>query len=253
MEANILNIVFSCPGEDEDGPRKLASFYAELLGMRIIREDWLRIATDENGLPRLAFDDPSGDTPPRWPDPEYPQQVHLDVVVPNLEGAEGAVLGIGATRLQDKGDYRSYADPLGHPFCMYRAGAEDDSAAEPLPGRLERVVFDCFSPRALAPFYEGLLGMRTRVQDSQHCVVIGRGDGSLPMLAFQHASIYKAPRWPDPAYPQQIHLDLDVEDGPPAQELAEQLGAIRLPEMGGSCPVYADPSGHPFCLCAPDQ
>jgi hypothetical protein len=73
------------------------------------------------------------------------------------------------------------------------------------------------------------------------------------MIAFQHAPTYKASRWPDPAYPQQLHLDLHVQDGAAAHERAERLGAIRLPEMGGSCPVYADPAAHPFCLCSPDQ
>ena len=114
-------------------------------------------------------------------------------------------------------------------------------------------MFDCFSPRALASFYERLLGMRTRTKDSPDRVVIASDDGSSPMLAFQHAPAFTAPRWPDPAYPQQIHLDLDVDDGRAAQESAERLGAIRLPEMGGSCPVYADPAGHPFCLCSPDE
>jgi hypothetical protein len=38
-----------------------------------------------------------------------------------------------------------------------------------------------------------------------------------------------------------------------AQELALRLGAIRLPPQGGSCPVFADPAAHPFCLCAPGQ
>jgi len=73
------------------------------------------------------------------------------------------------------------------------------------------------------------------------------------MLAFQHVAQYQAPRWPDPAYPQQIHLDLQVEDGAEAHKLALRLGGIRLPPMGGSCPVFADPAGHPFCLCSPGQ
>jgi len=256
----IRNIVFGCPegtwSNDrwEGAPRALASFYAELLGMRIIREDWLVIAEDESSFPRLAFGDgPSEDyRPPRWPDPEHPQQLHLDIAVGDLEAGEELALRLGATRLQDKGEYRSYADPARHPFCLCRdtAGGE---AGTPLPGRLDRVVFDCFSPRALAAFYEELLGMRTRKQDSPDCVVIAGDDGSAPMLAFQHAPKFKPPRWPDPAYPQQLHLDLHVEDGEAAQELAERLGAIRLPARGGSCPVYADPAAHPFCLCSPGQ
>jgi len=247
MEAYIRNIVFGCPD-----PRALASFYAELLGIRIIREDWWVIAKDESSFPRLAFGDgPSDYRPPRWPDPDHPQQLHLDIPVYNPEAAEELALGLGATRLQDKGEYRSYADPAGHPFCLYRDTAEGDHAGRPLPGRIGRVVFDCFSPRALAAFYEALLGMRTRKQDAQDRVVIARDDGSLPMLAFQHTQC-KAPRWPDPAYPQQIHLDLHFDDGEAAQELASRLGAIRLPK-GGSCPVYADPAAHPFCLCSAGQ
>ena len=31
--------------------------------------------------------------------------------------------------------------------------------------------------------------------------------------------------------------------------MALRLGATRLPHLGGGCPVYADPAGHPFCLC----
>jgi catechol 2,3-dioxygenase-like lactoylglutathione lyase family enzyme len=238
--------VFQCPDR-----RALASFYVELLGMRIIREDWLVIAKDESSFPRMAFDEMSDYRPPRWPDPEHPQQLHLDIPVFNLEAAEELALRLGANRLQDKGEYRSYADPAGHPFCLYRDAAEGSQAGRPLSGRIGRVVFDCFSPRALAAFYEALLGMRTRRQDSQGWVVIARDDGSLPMLAFQHAQC-KAPRWPDRAYPQQLHLDLHFDDGEAAQELALRLGAIRLPK-GGSCPVYADLAAHPFCLCSVGQ
>ena len=220
--------------------------------MRIIREVWLVIAKDGSSFPRLAFGDgPSEYRPPRWPDPEHPQQLHLDLPVSNLEAAEELALRLGATPLQDKGEYRSYADPVGHPFCLYRDAAEGEQSGRPLSGRIGRIVYDCFSPRALAAFYEELLGMHTRKQDSEHWVLIARDDGSLPMLAFQHAQ-FNAPRWPDPEYPQQLHLDLHFDDSTAAQELALRLGAIRLPK-GGSCPVFADPAAHPFCLCSPGQ
>lgn len=75
-----------------------------------------------------------------------------------------------------------------------------------------RVVLDCFSPRALASFYEGVLDMPTRVEDTPERVVSARADRSLPMLAFQHAPSFVAPRWPDPGYPAQIHMDLSFED-----------------------------------------
>jgi hypothetical protein len=250
LQISIDNIVFGCPEGPEDDPAgngallSLASFYAELLGMRMIREDWPMIATDVGTFPRLAFGDgPSDYLPPRWPDPEHPQQVHLDITVSDLEAAEQLVLRLGASRLQDRGGFRTYADPVGHPFCLY-LGNEARAA------RVERVVFDCFSPRALAAFYRELMTMAAVLEDSPERVVIGREDGGTPMLAFQHVANYLAPRWPDPRYPEQVHLDLFVEDSDEANALAERLGAIRLPEIGGSCPVFADPAGHPFCLCA---
>lgn len=188
----------------------------------------------------------------RWPDPEHPQQLHLDFPVYDLDAAEELALRLGATRLQDRGGYRSYADPVGHPFCLYRVAAEDDPAGPTLPGRIGRVVFDCRSPLALAGFYAEPLNMHSREQDSPDRVLSARDEGSLPRLAFQHAQ-FPTPRWPDATYRQQLHLDIYVEDSRAAQELALRLGAIRPPDLGGSCPVYADPAGHPFCLCSPGQ
>lgn len=262
MEPYIRNIVIACPDgtwSDSDnrweGPqRELALFYAELLGMQIIREDWLKVAKDESSFPQLAIGDgPTRDyRPPRWGDPERPQQLHLEFPVRDLEAAEELVLGLGGTKLEDKGDYRTYADPVGHPFCFYVDDVDGSEVGRPLSGRIGRVVFDCFSPRALAAFWGELLVMPTCVEDSPKRVVIARENGHLPMLGFQHA-VFPAPRWPDSSCPQQIHMDLHFEDGKAGRELAERLGAIRLPDMGGSCPVYADPSAHPFCLCQSGQ
>jgi Glyoxalase-like domain len=54
--------------------------------------------------------------------------------------------------------------------------------------------------------------------------------------------------------PQQIHLDLWVDDPTAAHDLVMSLGAEVLKEAKeGSSPdsfqVHADPAGHPFCLC----
>lgn len=201
----------------------------------------------------LAFGDgPTADyRPPSWPDPNHPQQVHLDFPASDLDAAEALALKLGATKLQDEGEYRSYADPVGHPFCVFRevaAGGDDG----PLSGRIGRIVFDCLSPRALASFYAELVDMPKRTEDSPDRVEITRPGDPLPALAFQHA-VFEAPRWPDPAYPQQLHLDLHFDDVTAALETAERLGAIGLPDTGGSCAVYADPAAHPFCLCAPGQ
>ena len=54
--------------------------------------------------------------PPDWPDPQRPQQVHLDVMVDDLAAADREVRRLGARRLTDGQDV--YADPAGHPFCL---------------------------------------------------------------------------------------------------------------------------------------
>ena len=263
MRASVLNIVISCPDGEWTGdrwvgpPQDLARFYAELLGMRIVRQDWLIVARDARATPRLAFDgEPSGYEPPRWPDPDHPQQLHLDIAVADLPAAEATIARLGARQLQDRGAFRTYADPAGHPFCLFPS----PSAVGVSGGRIERIVFDCPDPGVLAAFYAELLDLRTIRLDPPDRVTISRAEGQgssatgdEPALAFQRVRDHRPPRWPDPAYPQQIHLDIDVDDGDAACDLAEHLGATRLQEMGGSCPVYADPAGHPFCLCAPDQ
>jgi catechol 2,3-dioxygenase-like lactoylglutathione lyase family enzyme len=244
----VRNIVLASPGASwdeyvEEG-RKIATFYAELLGMNIIREDWYKIARDPEGVPQLAFGDgPGAYVAPVWGDPERSQQMHIDIAVPDLHVARKLVEAGGATLLADYEVAAAYADPIGHPFCLYAPGT-----SEP---RVGRIVIDCFSPRALASFYAELLGMK-RVEDSSEDVVIAGDDPDAPQLAFQHA-VFAQPRWPDPKFPQQVHLDIYSTDAPAARELAVSLGAIPLPAMGGSAPVFADPSGHPFCLCAMDE
>jgi catechol 2,3-dioxygenase-like lactoylglutathione lyase family enzyme len=259
MSAIIDNVVFACPDSSPDvsypeTARPIVSFYAGLLGMRLIREDWPMLSTEVDDLPRLALGDGPGEyRPPRWPDPAYPQQLHLDFPVSDLAAADELAVRLGATRLADHGEHRVYADPIGHPFCFYL----DPAAGPQVGGRLRvgRVVVDCFSPRALAGFYSELLDFPTWELDTPSRVVIARDGDAGPALAFQHGQ-FPAPRWPDPAYPQQVHLDIWIKDPEEARkrgELALQLGAIRLPALGGSAPVYADPAGHPFCLVTEGQ
>jgi hypothetical protein len=63
-------------------------------------------------------------------------------------------------------------------------------------------------------------------------------------LAFQRAPGNRPPTWPDPAIPQQLHLDIMVEDVAAAGPRVLALGAVKLDGPD----VYADPAGHPFCL-----
>ena len=114
-------------------------------------------------------------------------------------------------------------------------------------GRLEKTVLDCPDPQALAAFYAAILGMRVN-QDIGDWVVIGREPGARE-LAFQRVADYRAPDWPDPHRPQQLHLDIRVDDADVAEREVLALGARRLPgELEGRYRVFADPAGHPFCL-----
>ena len=109
-------------------------------------------------------------------------------------------------------------------------------------GRLHHVVLDCPDPAALAGFYSRLLGQPITYR-SENWVVVASDDTSSG-LAFQLAPDHRPPTWPEPAVPQQFHLDIMVESPADAGPLALALGATRLD--GHS--VYADPAGHPFCL-----
>ncbi len=251
MRARISNVGIECPD-----PQRLASFYAELLGMHVLRTDWLMIGTDDEQALRLAFDEAAEYRRPTWPNPEQPQQLHLDIAVRELPAAEGLVQRLGAVRLPDLGDCPTYADPAGHPFCIY-ADALDDLPADAPLGRIENITVDCPAPQSLASFYAELLDMPERRDESEQWVLIDHAGSAPsaaapPTLGFQ-AAAGAAPRWPDPAYPQQLHFDISVDDSTAAGELALRLGATRLPDLGGSCPVYADPFGHPFCLCGPGE
>jgi catechol 2,3-dioxygenase-like lactoylglutathione lyase family enzyme len=109
-------------------------------------------------------------------------------------------------------------------------------------GRLHHVILDCPDPEALATFYSRLLGSPITYRDDDFAVVStsDRASG----LAFQRSPDQRPATWPDPAVPQQIHLDVMVEDVAAATPEVLALGATKLDGDG----VFADPAGHPFCL-----
>ena len=114
-------------------------------------------------------------------------------------------------------------------------------------GRLEKTVIDCPDPRALAEFYCQVLGMRIN-EDIDGWVVIGAGPGRR-QLAFQRVTRWVPPRWPDPAHPQQLHLDIRVSDAAQAERELLALGSARVPgERETGFRVFTDPVGHSFCI-----
>ncbi len=109
-------------------------------------------------------------------------------------------------------------------------------------------VFDAADLAAESTFWAGLLGGTVFAEDDWHTVYVG----GVPRLAVQLAPGHVPPEWPD-GTPQQIHFDLWVDDIRAAHDEAIGLGARLLQaadvESDSGFQVYADPAGHPFCLC----
>jgi predicted enzyme related to lactoylglutathione lyase len=112
------------------------------------------------------------------------------------------------------------------------------------------VVFDAADLAGESAFWAGVLGGTVDADtegDWNNVVVDGR-----PVVAVQLAPDHVQPEWPNGA-PQQIHLDLHVDDVKTAHDEVMALGAQLLQpadrDAAEGFQVYADPAGHPFCLC----
>ena len=111
------------------------------------------------------------------------------------------------------------------------------------------VVFDAADLAAESTFWAGVLDGTVDAQDDWHRVMV---DGE-SRVAVQLAPNHVPPDWPDGTPEQQIHLDLWVEDFVAAHNRVMSLGAEVLKpadvDSDDNFQVYADPAGHPFCLC----
>jgi catechol 2,3-dioxygenase-like lactoylglutathione lyase family enzyme len=118
-----------------------------------------------------------------------------------------------------------------------------------ITGRLRTVVLDAADMDAEAQFWSALLDIPVVHRSDDWSTLQGRG----VRLAVQLAPDHVPPDWPDPARPQQLHLDIEVDDVDDVDEAERHvlaLGALRLtdPPDAEDFRVYADPAGHPFCL-----
>jgi hypothetical protein len=219
--------------------RALADFYVNVAGLTRAYEDdeWITL-TGPDGW-RFAVQYAADHVPPRWPDPACPQQMHLDLQVADIDAAAGHAEKLGARKIGGGETWHVLADPAGHPFCVARAEVEG--------AKIFGVTLDCADSGALARFYASLLGAEV-AYDGPEGALIGAGSSQ---LMFQQVAGYRPPRWPDPAYPQQLHLDIAVPGIEEGERGALALGATRLPGDGANWRVYADPQGHPFCLIFP--
>jgi Glyoxalase-like domain len=120
--------------------RVLAEFYRRLLGFRYRPgdeppaagepdpqgEDWL-VLRDPAGGVQVAFQQVASLPAATWPEGPVPQQLHLDLSVPttaDLDRQHERAVALGARLLEDHADdpeepLRVYADPAGHPFCIF--------------------------------------------------------------------------------------------------------------------------------------
>ncbi|GAA1423189.1 VOC family protein [Agrococcus citreus] len=113
--ARFPTLVIDCPDADA-----LARFYSALLDWPVTRsdDDWVEIQADYGQM--LCFQQVEQYRAPDWPGQEHPQQMHVDVVVDDLDEGERAVLELGATKHEHQpGEtFRVFLDPAGHPFCL---------------------------------------------------------------------------------------------------------------------------------------
>jgi catechol 2,3-dioxygenase-like lactoylglutathione lyase family enzyme len=127
---------------DSTDARGLAEFYRRLLGLRYRPGDeppsagepdpqgqeWL-VLRDAGGA-QVAFQQVAALPRATWPEGPVPQQLHLDLTVPTtaeLDAQHERALALGARLLEDRSQdpeepLRVYADPAGHPFCIFVAG-----------------------------------------------------------------------------------------------------------------------------------
>ncbi|HZC73682.1 MAG TPA: VOC family protein [Jatrophihabitans sp.] len=111
--ARFPSFVIDCPD-----PAVLARFYGALLGWKVdVSADWAEVRGDDQCI---SFQPVAGYTPPKWPGQEVPQQMHLDVMVADLDAAEPEVIALGASKHEHQPGttFRVFLDPAGHPFCL---------------------------------------------------------------------------------------------------------------------------------------
>lgn len=108
------SFVIDCPDASA-----LATFYGALLDWEVSGSAGWATARAGSGQ-KISFQQVQDYTPPVWPNQDVPQQLHLDVMVDDIEDAEKAVLELGATKhdFQPGKTFRVYLDPAGHPFCL---------------------------------------------------------------------------------------------------------------------------------------
>lgn len=127
--------------------------------------------------------------------------------------------------------------------------------------RVTSAVLGAPDPRALAAFYERLLGWTTVASEPARpgfpeedgwAMLRPPSEGAgLSAMSFQHEPNYIPPVWPPVSGEQgmMLHLDIAVEDLEVAVAWALDAGAtLAEHQPQDQVRVMLDPAGHPFCL-----
>ena len=104
-------------------------------------------------------------------------------------------------------------------------------------------------PRALAEFYQRLLGWQIRTNEPDWVTLRSPEGGA--GLSFQAEEWHVPPTWPAGPDDQQmqVHLDIEVDDIESAAAYAVGSGAVLADfQPQEDVRVLLDPAGHPFCL-----
>ncbi|MCC3275439.1 VOC family protein [Arthrobacter sp. zg-Y20] len=117
--------------------------------------------------------------------------------------------------------------------------------------RYPTTVLDCPDAVALATFYGALLDWKVNLhEDEPYDNWTEISDVTGQRYCFQQVENYTPPVWPEQNIPQQMHIDVDVDDLDEAEAAVLLLGASKhTHQPGTSFRVFLDPAGHPFCLC----
>lgn len=112
--------------------------------------------------------------------------------------------------------------------------------------RLAAVSLDSSDPGGLATFYRQLLDAEVFFESADFVALKGAG----VLLTMQRVDGHRPPDWPSGGVPQQLHLDLAVDDLDDAEAKALALGARKADAQPAPdrWRVLLDPAGHPFCL-----
>jgi hypothetical protein len=110
------DVVIDCPD-----PAGLSRFYGALLEWPVPEADGDFVTLDPPGAgSAITFQRAARFEAPTWPDPAVQQQLHLDLIVDDLDAAHDRAVALGARHLDSQEKFRVYADPVGHPFCLCR-------------------------------------------------------------------------------------------------------------------------------------